>query len=88
MTSQTSIPIFSNTTLSSLTSAMFTARKMFSSSFVASATRVDDTGTVVATTFPYRVLASSRHDAVMPLTTLGIVDVVKLGLPGSSRSGE
>ena len=36
-TSQTSIPIRSNTILSSLTSAMFTARKMFSTSLVASA---------------------------------------------------
>ena len=45
-TSQTSMPILSNTILSSLTSAMLTARKMFSTSFVASAVRAADTRTV------------------------------------------
>ena len=43
ITSQMSIPIRSVSSASSLTSAMFTARKMFSSSFVSSATSgVDD----------------------------------------------
>ena len=37
ITSQTSIPIRSQSTASSLTSAMLTERKMFSSSFVISA---------------------------------------------------
>ena len=50
-TSQTSIPIRSKTILSSLTSAMFTARKMFSTSFVASAARADETRTVRAITW-------------------------------------
>ena len=39
----------SQTILSSFTSAMLTARKMFSVSFVASAVRVDETRTVFAT---------------------------------------
>ncbi|MNC96329.1 hypothetical protein D3C83_136770 [compost metagenome] len=46
MTSQTSMPMRSKTTLSSLTSAMLTARKMFSSSFDDSATSVLETGTM------------------------------------------
>ena len=44
MTSQTLIPIRLNTTFNSLTRAMLTARKIFSSSFADSATSVDETG--------------------------------------------
>ena len=42
-TSQTSIPIRSQSWASSLTSAMFTERKMFSSSFVSSAASGEET---------------------------------------------
>ena len=42
-TSQTSTSMRSHSCASSLTSAMFTARKMFSSSFVISAASVDET---------------------------------------------
>ena len=47
MTSQTSMFIRSQSIFISLTSAMFTQRKMFSSSLDSSATRVEDTGTDV-----------------------------------------
>ena len=43
-TSQTSMPMRSQSCASSLTSAMFTDRKMFSSSFVSSAASGDETG--------------------------------------------
>src|SRR3970282_1813033 len=46
-TSQTSMFILSHISASSLTSPMFTARKVFSSSFTISATRVELTGTSV-----------------------------------------
>ena len=52
ITSQTSIPIRSQSWASSLTSAMFTERKMFSSSFVSSAASGDDTAWTVSTTLP------------------------------------
>jgi hypothetical protein len=48
MTSQMSIPMAAYTSFSSLTSAMLTLRKIFSSNFVASATRHDETGTTVS----------------------------------------
>ena len=51
MTSQTSTPIRSQSIASSLTSAMLTLRKTFSSSFAVSATRGLDTGTTLATAF-------------------------------------
>ena len=47
MTSQTSMPMRSKIIFSSLTRAMLTERKMFSSSLVDSAARVEDTGTVL-----------------------------------------
>src|SRR5579859_3140790 len=52
-TSQTSIPIRSQSCASSFTSAMLTERKMFSSSFVSSAASGDETGWTVSTTPPY-----------------------------------
>ena len=45
-TSQMSIPIRSATSAISSTSAMFTERKMFSSSFVSSAASGEETGTI------------------------------------------
>jgi capsule polysaccharide export protein KpsE/RkpR len=48
MTSQTSMPIRSKMTLSSLTSAMFTERKMFSRSLEDSATRELETATTLS----------------------------------------
>ncbi len=43
---------------------MFTLRKMFSSSLVASATRQDETGTIVLMALPYTALARSRQAGV------------------------
>ena len=48
MTSHTSMPMRSRTSFISLARAMFTARKMFSRSFAASATSGLDTGTTFA----------------------------------------
>ena len=48
MTSQTSMSIRSQSCASSLTSAMFTERKMFSRSFVSSAASGDETGCTVS----------------------------------------
>ena len=47
ITSHALMSIFSNASVSSLTRAMFTARKMFSSIFVASAVRQSFTGTTL-----------------------------------------
>ena len=49
MTSQTSMPIPSRITFISLTRAMFTERKMFSSSLADSATRAEETRTTFST---------------------------------------
>ena len=52
ITSLTSMPMRSQSIFSSFTSAMFTQRKMFSSSFDISATRVDETGTTRSNAAP------------------------------------
>ena len=52
ITSHTSMPILCDINAISFTSPMFTARKVFSSSFTISATRVDVTGTTVVTVAP------------------------------------
>ena len=51
MISQMSSPIRSQSCASSLTSAMLTERKMFSSSFVSSAASGDETSTTSSTAF-------------------------------------
>ena len=53
MTSQTSMFIRSQSCASSLTSAMFTERKMFSRSFVSSAASGDETGCTLSIAAPY-----------------------------------
>ena len=87
-TSQTSIPIRSQSCASSLTSAMFTERKMFSSSFVSSAASGEDTGWTVSTTPPYSSAARRVDSSLMPPTIFGTVFVDHMPLPGSTRSGE
>ena len=52
MTSKMSMPMRVNTSLSSLTSAMFTARNTFSTNLTASAVCVDETSTTRLTTRP------------------------------------
>ena len=54
----------------------------------AEATLAEKTGTVSTTIWSYKALVNSKHFFVTPLTTFGIVFVVKDLLPGSSRSGE
>jgi len=73
MTSQMSIPIRSQSIASSLTSAMLTERKMFSSSLQSSAASGVETRTMLSQTSPYSVAAHSRHAPVSPPTTFGVV---------------
>ncbi len=87
-TFQMSMPIRSKTILSSLTRAMLTARKMFSTSLAASASRALPTRTVRTTTLSYRLWARSPAVSSTPPTIFGIVAVLNFLLPGSSRSGE
>ena len=72
-TSQMSMPIRSHRIASSLTSAMLTERKMFSSSLVISAASGVVTGTIWSHTRPYSSVARSRHAGVMPPTTFGVL---------------
>ncbi len=51
ITSQTSMPMSWVSMASSFTSAMFTWRNVFSSSFVVSAARAEDTGTTLSTSW-------------------------------------
>ena len=60
----------------SFTRPMLTARWMFSSSLLISATRVELTGTTCSITAPYSAIPTSRHAGVEPPTTLGMVRVV------------
>src|ERR671936_233277 len=87
-TSQTSMPIRSQSCASSLTSAMFTERKMFSSSFVNSAASGVETSTIVSTARRYTSRARRVHSGVIPPTTFGVVFVVQSERPGSTRSGD
>ena len=86
-TSQMSTPIGSRISFISFTSAMFTARKMFSSSLADSATSADSTATTSSTARLYAMHASSVDLSHVPPTSLGIVRVEWLLRPGSSRSG-
>ena len=67
ITSQTSMSMASHIRAISLTSPMFTLRKVFSSSLTVSATRTDETGTTVSITCEYRARghlgAGGRHAA-------------------------
>jgi len=87
ITSQTSMSIRSHSCASSLTSAMFTERKMFSSSFDSSAASAVDTVWTLSTALPYSVAAACVDAAFTPPTIFGVVRVVKSVRPGSTRSG-
>ena len=77
MTSQMSIPMRSARIASSLTSAMLTERKMFSSSLESSATSGAETGTtVVADAAVDLDGALAVHGGVRPPTTLGVLAIV------------
>ena len=86
-TSQTSIPIRSQSCASSLTSAMLTERKMFSSSFVSSAASAVETRWTSSTAPAVELAAASVEASSIPPTTFGVVFVVKSSRPGSTRSG-
>ena len=89
ITSQMSICMRSQSIASSLTSAMFTARNVFSRSFVSSATRADETGwTWPSVTTWSAAVASAVLSASIPPTTLGVFSIVYVLFPGSIRSGE
>ena len=93
ITSQRSMPIASNTTFSSFTSAIFTPRKMFSSSFVASATRQEETGTSVAIALPverHRLVAApgtvaAHHLGNVSDLALRVARVLALGREGQVK---
>ena len=87
-TSHTSIDIRSQSCASSLTSAMFTERKMFSSSFVSSAASGVETSTTVSIARRYTSAARFVHSGVTPPSTFGVVFVVQSSRPGSTRSGD
>ena len=72
-TSQTSMPMRSQSIAISLTSAMFTERKMFSRSFVSSAASGVETRTMLSQISPYSAAARSRQPSVSPPTTFGVV---------------
>ena len=78
----------SHSIASSLTSAMLTLRKMFSSSLTSSAASGEETGTSRSTQIEYSATARSRQAGVRPPTTLGVVRTVKSVRPGSIRSGD
>ena len=88
ITSQMSIPMRSHSTASSFTSAMFTDRKMFSSSLDSSAASGAETTSTSSQTRSYRARASAAQSSVIPPTTLTVLRSVKSERPGSTRSGE
>ena len=87
-TSQMSISIRSQSCAISFTSAMFTERKMFSSSFESSAASGEETRWTSFSAEPYSSAARSVHAAVIPPTTFGTSRGVMSLRPGSIRSGE
>ena len=88
MTSQMSMFIRPARIASSLTRAMLTERKMFSSSLAISAASGEDTRITSSHTRPYSSAARSVQAGVIPPTTFGVLRRVKSVRPGSTRSGE
>src|SRR5439155_1441306 len=88
ITSHTSMSSLLHIIASSFTRPIFTARNVFSSSFTISATRVEVTGTTVDTTAAYKAAAASVLAGPTPPTTFGMLRVVNIAFPGSTRSGE
>ena len=88
MASQMSMPIRSARMASSLTSAMFTARNVFSMILAISALSGDETDVdrVADARVERRARAACRL-GVMPPTTLGVLRMPQRVLPGSTRSG-
>ena len=88
MTSQMSTSSRSAITAASLTSPMFTARKVFSRILVSSAASVEDTGTMVSIRRSYIATPAAVQAGVMPPITFGVLCVIQVSFPGSTRSGE
>src|SRR3989337_3620066 len=82
MTSHTSRPRRSHISTISLTMAMLTARKVFSSSLVISATSADETRTTLSIAPSYNAAATAVQAGVMPPMTLGVFLVVQSERPG------
>ena len=87
-TSQTSMSIRSQSCASSLTSAMLTERKMFSSSFVSSAASGDETVCTVPIARAVQLGGAARAVLGDPADDLRHVLDVPAREPGSTRSGE
>ena len=88
MVSQMSMPIRSPRMAISLTSAMLTARKVFSTILAISALSGEETTLTVSQIRAYSSAARRVHSAVMPPTILGVFRMPYRSLPGSTRSGE
>ncbi|CAB4580203.1 unannotated protein [freshwater metagenome] len=84
----TSTPMSRANIASSFTSAMFTWRNVFSSSFTSSASAGDPTGTVVSTSAAKKPSTAASEPSSAPLVTFGVFTRFHVGLPGSMRSGE
>ena len=87
ITSHTSMPIGVSVVFSSFTSAMLTARKIFSSNLALSAISALDTSITSLMPLRYTAAASSVACLPTPPTNFGMVLVEWLLRPGSSRSG-
>ena len=87
MTSQTSMPMRSHSSASSLTRAMLTFRKTFSSSFASSATSGEESS--ITCSFTERRTAAARLVArgFVPPTRRGTAFDALAGSPGFTRSG-
>ena len=88
MISHTSTPSVRHMSASSLTSPMFTARNVFSSSFTISAAWGDETTMTCGDTRPRRNDASSAHSFVTPPMIRGMLEGGCCRSPGLMRSGE
>ncbi len=60
---------------------------MFSSSFVISASRVPETGTVVSTMVSKKPATAASEALLTPETTFGVLSSVHVSFPGSILSG-
>ena len=91
ITSHTLIPIWSRTSFISLTRAMFTARKMFSRIFAASATSGEETGTTASIAVAVERHRDLERGRVHPADDLGDglgVEGLVAGVLALGREGE
>src|SRR5882757_209295 len=88
ITDQTSMSSSWQYIASSLTSAMLTCRKVFSSSLASSASRVPLTGTTLSTSWPKNSATALSDASSTPETIFGVFFRPYTGSPGLIRSGE